>query len=239
MEIMCFVKSEYSVTKQRISKRIFLLSRTQKTMTMKAILFLIPLVFSLSANAQTYVRNYEISSSDKVVGGISATKSTEGDYTHYDVFSEVSMRILFEVNVSYKVQAIYKNDILQSSSATVYLNGNVQNDVNCERTGDHYTIVADGHTTRIYEDIRWSSAKLYFNKPKDVRKMFSETDGTFKTLSTTADGKILSKDPEKESNVNTYTYSTDQGLHSIIMERMLLPTLKISAVREVKPSTEN
>ena len=203
-------------------------------MNMKSILFVVGMVFCLSANAQIYLRNYEISSSDKVVGGISATRTPEGDYVRYDVSSEVSMRILFEVNVSYKVQAIYQNDVLVSSSATVYLNGNVQNNVNCQRTGDHYTIVADGHTTRIYEDIKWSSALLYFNKPKDVRKIFSETEGIFKNLSETADGKFKLKDPEKETIVNTYTFSSDQGLQSIILERPLLPTLKIVGVREIK-----
>ena len=200
---------------------------------MKALFFSLTILLCLSANAQTYLRNYEVESSDKVVGGITATRSIEGDYTEYNVTSEVAMTILFEVEVSYKVQAIYKGGILISSSATVYLNGNTQNDVNCERTGDHYTIVADGHTTRIYEDIKYSSALLYFNKPKDVRKVFSETDGTLKTLSETADGKFKLKDPEKEKNVNTYTYSSDQGLQSIIIERMLLPTLKVTGVREV------
>ncbi|NEN25379.1 hypothetical protein G3O08_17930 [Cryomorpha ignava] len=201
---------------------------------MKSFFLSLAVMFCLSANAQIYLRNYEVSSSDKVVGGITATRTPEGDYVRYDVSSEVSMRILFEVNVSYKVQAIYKSGILVSSSATIYLNGNVQNNVNCERTGDHYTVVADGHTTRIYEDIKWSSALLYFNKPKDTRKIFSETEGAFKDLSETADGKFKLKDSEKESNVNTYTFSSDQGLQTIIIERSLLPTLKVTGVRQVK-----
>lgn len=201
---------------------------------MRSILFALGMVFCLSANAQIYLRNYEISSGDKVIGGISVTRTPEGEYVRYDVTSEASMRVLFMVNVSYKVQAIYKNDILVSSSATVYLNGNVQNNVICERTGDHYTVVADGHTTKIYEDIKWTSARLYFNKPQDTKKIFSETDGIFKNLSETADGKFKSRDPEKEAIVNTYTYSSDQGLQSIILERPLMPTLKVTGVREIQ-----
>ncbi len=200
---------------------------------MKSIVIAFLTIFCLSANAQTYLRNYKVESSDKLVGKISATRSVDGDYVQYDITSVVVMTILFEVKVEYKLQAIYKNDILVSSSATVYLNGRTQNDMNCERTGDHYTLVSDGHTTRIYEDIKWSSAKLYFHKPDDVRKVFSETDGTFKNLSETADGKFLLKDPEKDSNMNTYSYSSDQGLNQIIIERSLLPTLKVTGAREV------
>ena len=205
---------------------------------MRAFLIGSIILFSLTANAQTYLRNYEIESDDKVVGGITATRSVEGDYVEYNVTSDVRMRVLFEVNVSYKLQAIYKDEILVSSSATIYLNGAIQNDVSCERTGDHYTIVVDGHTTRIYEDIHWSSGKLYFNKPKGAKKVFSETDGNFKNIGETADGKFVQRDPKKEKNVNTYTYSSDQGLHSILLKRMLLPELKVTAVREIKIDDE-
>ena len=205
---------------------------------MKSFLLGIAVVISLSANAQIYMRNYEIESDDSVVGGITATRSTEGDFIEYNVTSEVKMRIIFEINVSYKVQAIYKNEVLVSSSATIYLNGAIQNDVNCQRTGDHYTVVVDGHTSRIYEDIKWSSAKLYFNKPKDARKVFSETDGEFKNIGETADGKFVQRDPKKDKNVNTYTYSSDQGLHSILFKRMLLPDLTVTTVREIKIEEE-
>lgn len=205
---------------------------------MKAFLLGLVVLFSLSANAQIYLRNYEIESDDKVVGGITATRSSEGDFTEYIVTSEVTMRIIFEINVSYKVQAVYKNEVLVSSSATIYLNGAIQNDVSCERTGDHYTVVVDGHTTRIYEDIQWSSAKLYFNKPKGAKKVFSETDGNFKNMGETSDGKFVQRDPQKDKNVNTYTYSSDQGLHSILFKRMLLPDLTVTSVREVKIDAE-
>lgn len=205
---------------------------------MKSIFIAFFTIFCLSANAQTYLRNYKVESSDKLVGKISATRSVDGDFVQYDITSEVVMTILFEIKVEYKLQATYKNDILVSSSATVYLNGRTQSDMNCERTGDHYTLVSDGHTTRIYEDIKWSSAKLYFNKPDDVRKIFSETDGTFKDLSKTSDGKYILKDPEKDSNMNTYSYSSDQGLNQIIIERSLLPTLKVTGAREVVLDSE-
>lgn len=206
---------------------------------MRAFFIGLTILFSLSANAQTYLRNYQIESDDKVVGGITATRSVEGDYMEYNVTSEVKMRIIFEINVSYKVQAIYKNEILVSSSATIYLNGAIQNDVSCERTGDHYTVEVDGHTTRIYEDIKWSSAKLYFTKPKDARKVFSETDGSFKNIGETADGKFVQRDPQRDKNVNTYTYSSDQGLHSILFKRMLLPDLTVTSVREIKIEAED
>ena len=64
-----------------------------------------------------------------------------------------------------------------------------------------------------------------------MKKVFSETNGVMKNLSKTSEGDFRLKDPEKNSAVNTYNYSSEQGLHSIIIERSLFPTLKVSHVR--------
>ena len=199
---------------------------------MRPALILCLLLFSNSLFSQVYSRSYEVKSGDKRVGEIHATKHASGEVVQYEVSSDVYMTMLFSIHVSYKVQANFKEGVMVSSSATVYINDRVQNDVNVERTGDHYTVEMDGHTTRIYEDIKFSSAKLYFDKPEDIKQIFSETNGIMKPLTETADGKFRLKDPDSKSSVNTYTYSSEQGLHSIIIERSLFPTLEVKHVRE-------
>jgi len=200
---------------------------------MRPALILCLLLLSNTLLSQVYSRSYEVKSGDKRVGEIHATKHASGEVVQYEVTSDVYMTLLFSIHVSYKVQANFKEGVLVSSSATVYINDRVQNDVNVERTGDHYTVEMDGHTTRIYEDIKFSSAKLYFSKPgENIKKVFSETNGIMKTLTETADGNFRLKDPDNSSAVNTYTYSSDQGLHSIVIERSLFPTLEVKHVRE-------
>lgn len=216
------------------SQRIFLLSPSFKIEIMRIIFLGFILLFGLTANGQTYLRNYDIETNDNIVGGVTATKTSDGDYSEYNVTTKVSMTAVFEINLEYKVQAIYQNKVLVSSSSTIYLNNEVQSTVTCERTGDHYTIVKDGHSTKIYDAISWSSAKMFFNKPKDVRKVFSETEGIMKNLSSTADGKFILRDPNNTDNTNTYTFSSEQGLHAILFKRELLPELTITGVRELK-----
>lgn len=193
-----------------------------------SLLFLIPNLLS----AQVYTRNYEVKSSDKRVGEVTAVKHADGELVQYDITSDVYMTLIFQIHVSYKVQANFKDGVLVSSSATVYLNEKVQNQVDVLRTGDHYTVTKDGHKTRIYGDIKFSSAKLYFSRPDDVKKVFSETGGEIKDLVKTSDGKFRLKNPEKESEVNTYKYSSDQGLHSVKIERSLFPDIELVHVRE-------
>jgi hypothetical protein len=198
------------------------------------LLFLIP--FALSA--QTYTRNYEVNSSDKTVGNIVAKQLKDGENITYEVNSDVSIRMLFMVNVSYKVTAVYREGVLINSTATVYLNGRTQDKVSVAWQGNGYTVVKDGESSRIDGLIKWSSAKLYFNKPKDVKKVFSETDGGFKNLITRSDGKLILRDVDNESSQNTYTFSSEQGLHRIEIERPLLPILTVKNVR-VAPEIDN
>jgi hypothetical protein len=188
-------------------------------------------------HSQVYTRNYEIKAGDNVIGNVRAVKHDEGSVVQYDVTSEVKYKLLFTIEVSYKVQASYKDGKLVSSSATVYLNGDIQNTVDIEKTGDHYTVVKDGHTTRIYQDINFSSAKLYFSRPDEIKSVLSETEGRLMNLSKTADEKFKLRDPEKSSSLNTYDYSSDQGLHSIEIERRLFPTLKLYHVRQPEEVT--
>ncbi len=199
---------------------------------MKALFLSLIVLIPVFVNAQVYTRNYEVESSDKRVGDVTAVKHADGELVQYDITSDVYMTLLFNIHVSYKVQANFKDGLLVSSSATVYLNGRVQDQVDVLRTGDHYTVTKDDHKTRIYGDIAYSSAKLYFSRPDNIKKVFSETGGEMKDLVKTSDGNVRRKNSEKESEVNTYKYSSDQGLHSVLIERSLFPDIELKHVRE-------
>ncbi len=197
---------------------------------------LLVLVSLSSVRAQVYTRKYEVKSSDKRIGQVVVTRSLEGEIEQYTVDSDVTMSMIISLNVSYKVQATFKKGVLVASSATIYLNGNIQDQVDVERKGDHYEVVMNGHTTRIYQEITASSASLFFSKPKGIKTVFSETSGIMKPVTETADGKFKLRDPDKESNLNTYTYSSDQGLNGIEIERSLFPTLNLVYTREPRPA---
>lgn len=199
---------------------------------MKYIILSALLALCISVQAQTYVRNFEAKANGKQVGHVKATKIVDGDLIQYLVESEVKMHILFTVNVTYRAQASYKGGVLISSSASVYVNGHLQNSVVTEKTGSHYTIVEDEHTTKIYDEITMSTAKMYFNRPADLRKVYSESEGIMKPLVETSEGKFKVKDPASADNVTVYGYSSDQGVHDIVITKTHLPDVKMTHVRE-------
>jgi hypothetical protein len=122
--------------------------------------------------------------------------------------------------------------VLINSTATIYLNGKTQSKVSVAKQGNDYTVVKDGETSKINGPINWSSAKLYFNRPNDIKKIFSETEGAFKNLVKRADGKLILRDGDNSSSQNIYTFSSEQGLYNIEIERPLLPTLSVKYVRQ-------
>lgn len=205
---------------------------------MKIIAVSFLLCLSLGIQAQTYVRNFEAKASGDQVGKVKATKTVDGNIIQYQVESEIKIKVLIPVNVIYKAQASYNEGVLMSSSASVYINGVLQNSVITEKSGSYYTIVEDQHTTKLYEEIKFSTAKMYFTKPVDQREVFSESEGIMKPMVKTSDDKYKVKDPENEDNITVYGYSSDQGVNDIVISKSLLPDVKLKHVREVELETE-
>ncbi len=205
---------------------------------MKYFLSILGAIITISAYTQTYTRFFDAKANDKLVGHIKAEKTLSGDLVTYAVESDIDIQYVFRVNVTYRVQSVYKKNMLVSSSASVYINGHLQNAVTTEWKEDHYEINDSGHVTRLYEQIKFSAAQIYFNEPIGQRKLYSESEGIMKPLVKTADEKYKVKSPSKPENNTLYAYSSEQGLHSIEMNRSLMPTVIAKHVRENKPLEE-
>lgn len=190
-----------------------------------------------SAVSQHNVRTYAVQSGDKKVGDVRAVQRIVGEEVHYDVRSEVSISMLFTVTMAYRVTSVYSQGILQGSTAVVYLNGSVRSQVETIRRDGYYDVIEDGVIKRIDGDIRASSASLYFAKPDAREMVFSESSGALKPMSTLADGRLLLRNPQKVSDLNTYSYGAETMLKSIEIEHALFPNLLVSYVDPVVHST--
>lgn len=200
------------------------------------ILFFVCLIWTIQA--QTYVRDFEARASDNQVGKVKATKIIAGNIIQYQVESEIKIHVLFAVNITYKAQSSYNEGVLMSSSASIFINGHLHNSVLTEKTVSCYTVVENKHTTKLYEEIKFSSAKLYFAKPVDHAEVYSESEGIMKPIVKTADGKYTVKDPKNSDNITVYGYSSKQGLNDIVISRIHLPDVQMKHVREVIPEEE-
>lgn len=202
---------------------------------MKIISVVFFVCLSWTIQSQTYVRNFEARASDAQVGNVKATKIMDGKITQYQVESEIIIHVLFAVNITYKAQASYNEGILMSSSASVFINDHLHNSVVTEKTGNYYTIVEDEHTTKMYEEIKFSTTKMYFTEPVDQKEVYSESEGIMKSIVKTTDGKYKMMDPENSDNITVYGYSSEQGVNDIAISKTHLPDVKLKHVRVVIP----
>jgi hypothetical protein len=185
------------------------------------------LLLPLLADAQSSSHSYVVLNDDKQVGNIYVTKMMEGNLVHYCTRSEITLTMLFKIHISYRVKATFENGVLQASDATVYLNGAVRTKVEAVRRNGFYDLIIDGNLSRLDGDIFTSGSTLYFNKPAAGSLVFSETSGGLKPMSALKDGRLLLRNPQKVSDLNTYFYDSATLLKTVEIEHAFFPTLTV------------
>ncbi len=201
---------------------------------MKNSLIIFLLLIAGLANGQVYKRHYKITSDKKDVGYLTATKSHDGKVTKFEISSDVTVRILFKVQMTNKIQAVFEDGVLQYSTATLYVNGSVYSDTKIKKENGFYTIEKDGRQSKIYtREIRSSSAKLYFHEPIGEEISLSETEGEIKELDIQGVQKYALSEDGSERSVSTYIYSSEEGLNQIEVVRPFVPELYIYRVKDL------
>lgn len=180
-------------------------------------------------HGQVIEGRYKIMSDNDEVGHLVASKKEDGNIIKYEISSDVSIRIIFKIQMTNEIQAVFKNGILVYSSATLYLNGKVYSDTKIEKDDGFYTVLKDDHETKIYsEGISSSSAKLYFQQPIGEATSLSETEGELKEVDLQGIRKYALTENGSSRSVSTYIYSPDEGvLERITLVRPYVPELLI------------
>lgn len=186
---------------------------------MKKTLMIICFLFLYIGNSQTL--DYDIISKGYSIGHLTTTKTVKDSIVQIDVVSEVSVRILVKIDVKYKLQSTYKNNELFFSSITTYVNGKVHSTCKTEKTGNHYTITKDGQTTKFFNKIDFSNALLYYEMPKSIVTVFSESSGLEKKVKQTGAYTYDVINP-KNDHISQYSYATNGVLEKATVHNTLM-----------------
>ena len=148
---------------------------------MKLALSLIFLIF-LSGQVLCQSMTYTITANGHNIGDVSVKKSKTKDYMQIAVTSNVKVKLFITVDISYKLNATYKNNELINSAVTVYVKGKVHSQITTTKNGQFYTIVKNGHTSQYLHKITYSSSLLFVKEPKGVTTLYSDFGGSQKPL---------------------------------------------------------
>jgi hypothetical protein len=201
---------------------------------MKNSIVIFLLLITSLASGQVHKRHYKITSDEKDVGYLTATKRQDGNVTKFEISSDVTIRVLFKVQMTNKILAVFEDGVLQYSTAVLYVNGSIYSDTRIKKGNGYYSIEKDGRESKIHtNEIRSSSAKLYFHEPIGEEISLSETEGELKELDIQGVQKYALSENGSERSVSTYIYSPNEGLDQIEVVRPFVPELYIYRVRDL------
>ncbi len=146
-------------------------------------LFIILLVFAVTAYSQNKLLNYQILRKGNKVGVLRFTETISGEMDYLEMESDVKTKLLFIFIAHIREDAIYKNGILFRSSIYRLLNGNEK--VNKQHQADNRQYIIykgkDSEVTRIYP-ITYNMLSLYSKEPENIGKAYSDNFESFLTI---------------------------------------------------------
>lgn len=155
----------------------FELYRIMKYLLIASLLFV-----TLNVSAQTKI--YKVYKGDSEIGQLAAVKVTEGNgqKTHYQITSELTVKIIISINSYYTSQVTYVNDVLNSANAKELRNDDIKRKTTTEATSNGYNVKTVKEALSIEGDITFSDCLLQFIEPIGISKIYSESLGTFATI---------------------------------------------------------
>jgi len=177
------------------------------------------ILLTIKLNAQTLV--YDITSKNKQIGQLSISKTQEKELIKIEMTSEVNVHLYILIDLKYRLTAYFRNDSLIFSSVTTYVNGKRHSSSTTEKTVENYSLTKDGHLSKLYYQISYSGALLYWKEPINVANVYSEFDDIEKPIKKVGSSKYQLTDP-KSGHKNTYYYSNGR-LEKATIEHSLMP----------------
>ncbi|MCK8520726.1 hypothetical protein M0D21_04070 [Aquimarina sp. D1M17] len=136
------------------------------------------LILSVSISAQTQI--YDIISKKDTLGMVTVSKSNKENITYYHYNVDMTAKLLINVHMKYMIKATYVSGYLLSASVQNMVNGKPyhSNEINWQDT--YYSITSKSKKQqKVLEKINYSGIRLFFDEPREIKKVFSEYTGQF------------------------------------------------------------
>jgi len=148
--------------------------------TITSILFFLFCIITEQIPAQDL--EYNITANKNQLGTILVKQTEKNGIIQIQATSEVKVQLFVNINLKYILNCTYKNNQLLYSSVTTYVNGKLHSTSTTEKKEGYYEVIKDGHSSRLYENIKYSGALLYHTEPIGKTKLYSEFNGIEKPI---------------------------------------------------------
>lgn len=149
---------------------------------------------------------YEITIAGFSIGGMTATKTQEGDTTTFQLTSKVSLWLFGQINIDYVTDVKYVgNRLIRSAVASQTNRGDFLSRIWLQDGA--YQVDAKSYKyeleTVIRETITYSAVRLFFEEPVGKTRMIAENYGVFGSIKALGNSEY---ETLANGNKNKYTY---------------------------------
>ena len=148
-------------------------------MASKLIFSLIFILYFTDLQAQTHYYDIYKGGGDPI-GSIQTTRTQSGNMTHIKANTEVSVRVLFKIDLVYLFNTTFVNGLFSKSDTKNTTNGNVREYSKVKWDGVKYqTEVNEKKKVVSLARAKYTTLSMYYQEPTNVREVFSERFATY------------------------------------------------------------
>jgi len=158
-----------------------------------------------ASNAQQ-TKMYDVIRNDNKVGTLKTSSVNTSMGQMYYIESFVKVWVVINIKVNYNQSNIYKDGVLRQGAVIRTVNGSTKmnNNILWQPGGGYICLKKDGDTVRHKEEIKYSTAMLYFAEPINLSRVYSEGALAFIPIKKTEDHTY--ELTLIDGNKNYYTY---------------------------------
>lgn len=150
------------------------------------------------------------------IGNLSIKRFETGDLTHYELYTKIKLWLLFRIEATYAMQAVYRGEQLISSKSQTHTNkGDFKSSTVWD--GHKYQVKIDAYEykkdTLIAEPIHLNVGRMYFDKPAQGQRIYADNFGVL----TPAEKKGEEVVVRILGNANSYRYKNNNNMYDASM----------------------
>ena len=145
-------------------------------------ILLLAFTLLLLTNSEAQKATYSLSFGSIKVGELHAEQFKDGNITVVKVKSSAEISLGLSYSVRYTQTSRYDSEKLLDAEVKIYKNDELYNSATTHWNGNYYEITHNGNNLKLSTPIKYSSTCLYFNEPKNVERVFSESDCELRSI---------------------------------------------------------
>ena len=197
---------------------IHTLNRLWGFINLKSLLVLLCCLFwSIQSYGQKH--HFKVHKGGKEIGEVTATLKKSLNTQIYKIQSDVSFRILWKhYRRKTNSTVTYRDEFVETSYLGIYMNNEMVDSSTVEQDINEYHAFKfpDDHFVLNQVDLRFTTAKLYFQEPLGIKRVYSERFLKYCPLEAQGDSRYKLHLPDNK--VNYYIYK-DEQLAAVLVER--------------------